>query len=273
MTSPDPRSGDAPRPRGRLLGKRASQAPPAASPAPPAPPELRPPEFAPAELGEPPEFEVVGGAPPAKRPLPLEVWHVLREDANGWCRGKLWEVRLPVLLFFVYILARSLLEEEYTNFFFGGINLAFHEMGHALFRFFGEFMMIAGGTILQCLVPLIAAFAFWRSQRDYFGVAFSLGWFGTNAFGCAIYASDARGQRNLPLVSPWGQSFGRDGNGDWTRMLSKLNMLEWDTTIAFCFNLAGVLAFLLALALGGWLLWRMHASRSEPKPPPPEWAT
>lgn len=257
-TAGGPRSGPPrPKPQGRLIGGAR---------------KARAQESAPEPLAAPPEFEVVGGAAD-ERPLPLKVWGWLRDDASDWCRGKSWEVRVPVMLLFVYVLFRSVVEEEYTNFFFGGINLGFHEMGHALFRYFGEFMMIAGGTILQCLAPLIAAFALWRTQRDYFGVAFSLAWFGTNAFGCAIYASDARGQRNLPLVSPWGQSFGRDGNGDWTRMLSKLDMLKWDTTIAFWFNCAGVLAFVLAIALGAWLLWRMHASRSEPPPPPPAWAT
>jgi hypothetical protein len=32
-------------------------------------------------------------------------------------------------------------------------NLVVHEGGHALFGYFGEFMKVAGGTILQLLVP------------------------------------------------------------------------------------------------------------------------
>lgn len=226
----------------------------------------------PAEPPSEPQFEIVGGAADERSTL-TKLLHFFRDDASDWCRDRSWEIRAPVLLFFVYILVRSVVEEEYNNFMFGGINLGFHEMGHALFRFFGEFMMIAGGTILQCLIPVIAAVAFWRTQRDYFGVAFCFGWLGTNAFGVAIYASDARGQRNLPLVSPWGQSFGSDGNGDWTRMLSRLDMLDWDTKIAFLFNCVGVLSFLVGIALGSWLLWRMHKTRSEPRPPPPDWAT
>lgn len=194
-------------------------------------------------------------------------------DLKEWARGRSWEARVPVLLLFVYLLVSyALRDAEYTNFLFGGINLGFHEAGHALFRVLGSFMEIAGGTILQCLAPVLAAVAFWRTQRDYFGVAFCWAWLGTNAMGCAVYAGDARGQRNLQLVSPWGQSFGSDGNGDWTRMLSRLGMLEWDTTIAFAFRCLGYGSFLIAIAFGAWVLWRMHRVRQEPPPPPPSWA-
>lgn len=271
----DPSDSEAPRsepprpePRGRRIRAKSEGEPARFGPPRPLPDSARP-------IPEPnptPEFEVVGGASD-ERPALLKLAHWLADDASEWCRDRSWEIRAPLVLLFLYILVRSVVEEEYTNFLFGGINLGFHEAGHALFRIFGEFMMIAGGTILQCLIPLIAAVALWRTQRDYFGVAFCLAWFGTNAFGCAIYASDARGQRNLALVSPWGQSFGQDGNGDWTRMLSRLGMLDWDTKIAFLFNCVGVVAFLLAIALAAWLMWRMHATRSEARPPPPEWAT
>ena len=222
---------------------------------------------------EPPSFEIVGGAgPDAGAPYPLQVLRYLRDDARDWCRDRSWEVRLPVLIFFVYVLARSLTELEYGSFIFNGINLGFHEMGHIVFRPFGEFMTIAGGTILQCLVPLIAAVGFWKAQRDYFAVAFSLGWFSANCFNAAIYAADARGQLNLPLVSPWGQGFGADGMGDWTRMLGRLHLLEWDGTISFLWQVLGTASMLAGLALGAWLLVEMHHSRKLPPPPPPSWA-
>lgn len=222
---------------------------------------------------DPPSFEIVGGASPeAPAPYPLQVLRYLRDDAREWCRDRSWEVRLPVLIFFVYVLARSLTELEYGSFLFNGINLGFHEMGHILFRPLGEFMTIAGGTILQCLVPLIAAAGFWKAQRDYFAVAFSLGWFATNCFNAAIYAADARGKLNLPLVSPWGQGFGADGTGDWTRMLGELNLLEWDGAISLAWQALGTGSMLAALALGAWLLVEMHHSRKLPPPPPPSWA-
>lgn len=223
-------------------------------------------------MDEPPHFEIVGGVQPAADSPLKRVLFTLRDQAREWCRDRSWEVRVPVLLFFAYVLFRHLSQHEYGNFLFNGINLGFHEMGHIVFRPFGEFLMVAGGTILQCLVPILAALGFYWTQRDFFAVAFCFGWFATNCFGCAIYASDARGMLNLALVSPWGQGFGADGNGDWTRMLGRLGLLEYDTTISFAWKVLGTGSMLACFALGGWLLYEMHRSRSLPPPPPPAWA-
>ncbi|RMG17103.1 MAG: hypothetical protein D6731_04690 [Planctomycetota bacterium] len=206
------------------------------------------------------------GLPPEDpRPASLlaRLGTALREDAEQWCRERSWEVRVPVLLFFAYLWVRHLGSLEYGSFLFNGINLGIHEAGHILFRPFGEFLMLAGGTILQLLAPVVAAFAFWKTQRDYFAGAFCLGWLGTNLFNCAVYAADARGQLNLPLVSPWGRGFGADGVGDWTRMLGRLGLLEWDTTISTAFRWAASASFLLCLLFGAWLLWQMHRARRE----------
>ena len=222
-----------------------------------------------------PERPVVVGTRPDALASDLPPWLArldqvrvaLRDDALEWCRDRSWEVRVPVLILFAYILFRHLTQIEYGHFLFNGINLGVHEAGHILFGPLGEFMMLAGGTILQCLVPVIAAGAFWKSQRDYFGVAFCFGWLATNCFNCAIYAADARGALNLPLVSPWGQGFGADGAGDWTRMLTKVNLLHWDTTISSAWKLAGTASMALCFLLGGWLLWQMHRARNAPPPP------
>ena len=38
--------------------------------------------------------------------------------------------------------------------------LVFHEAGHVIFSVFGRFMAVAGGTLLQLLVPLALMVAF-----------------------------------------------------------------------------------------------------------------
>lgn len=184
----------------------------------------------------------------------------LRDEAVAWCRGRAWEARVPVLAYLAYVWFRHFGELEYVPL-LGGLNLGIHELGHVVFRPFGEFLMVAGGTILQCLAPIVAAILFYRQQDDFFAVAFCLGWLGTNFFSCGTYAADARGQLNLVLVAPGAQAFGQDGFGDWTRMLERFDMLAWDSTISLAFRAAGSASMLLALALGGWLCWHMARSR------------
>lgn len=200
----------------------------------------------------------------------------LRADATEWCRDRSWEVRVPVLLFMVYLLFQHVRELEYQNFFLGGFILGTHEFGHVAFSLLrSEFLTVAMGTGLQWLAPLIAAGVMWKAQRDYFGMAFCLGWFGCSAFSSATYVSDARGQLGLILVSPWGGArLSTEGDrGDWQYLLDTFGLIESDTKFAFLFKVVGVLSILAGIALGVWLCWTMQRLRDEPPPPPPEWAT
>ena len=39
--------------------------------------------------------------------------------------------------------------------FLDAVDLAVHETGHLLFRLFGEFLMIAGGSLFQVIMPAV----------------------------------------------------------------------------------------------------------------------
>lgn len=183
----------------------------------------------------------------------------LRRQAIEWCQDRSWKIRVPVLIYFLYVLVNHWGNLEYSSL-LGSLNFAIHEGGHVLFSPFGEFMMTAGGTILQCLAPMFAMAMFYKTQKDFFGIAFCFGWLSTNFFHCGTYAADARGQLNLVLYSFGGQSFGADGVGDWSVMLGKLGMLEWDTTISWSFRAAGTVSMLVCFALAIWLMWIMARS-------------
>jgi len=131
------------------------------------------------------------------------------------------------------------------------LNFGIHEMGHVVFAPFGDFLCAAGGSLLQCLAPVAAALVFLR-QRDYFAIAFALGWLGTNLYGVAVYVADAR-SRALPLL---GLGSGEPQH-DWNFLLGRLGLLRSDRFLAGVLRLGGGLAFALALALGAWLLVRM----------------
>src|SRR6478672_13833919 len=75
--------------------------------------------------------------------------------------------------------------------FLDNVDLPIHETGHLIFSPFGEFMMVAGGSLFQVLVPLIFAanFAFW--QRSYYSAAIVMLWAGQSLLNVWVYASDA----------------------------------------------------------------------------------
>lgn len=133
---------------------------------------------------------------------------------------------------------------------FKGLDLGIHEIGHVVFSPFGEFLAVAGGSILQCLVPIASMVMFFR-QRDYFAIAFAWGWLAINLFDVATYAADARIMA-LPLVSPF--AGGDEPIHDWNYLLSHMHLLNLDTTIAMLIRLFAVFSMLLCLILGGWLV-------------------
>lgn len=117
--------------------------------------------------------------------------------------------------------------------------LAIHETGHVVFAFFGEFIRMAGGTLLQLIVPLLLVFGFLKG--DYRpGVQFSLFLLGHSLLNVSVYAQDARRQI-LPLVG------GRHVRHDWNWMLGTLDILHWDQAIGYFFVFLAVVVFTIMI--------------------------
>jgi len=123
-----------------------------------------------------------------------------------------------------------------------------HEGGHLLFRFFGEFISVAGGTFLQLAVPLMLATYFFF-QRQAQGVAFCLFFMFEQFLPIATYMADARAQE-LPLLTI---GDGDDVIHDWNYLFGKLGLLQHDTQIAGTVRIAGWLGMLGVVA---WFVWR-----------------
>jgi len=176
----------------------------------------------------------------------------LLDDARKWSAGRSWLVRLPMLIWFARIAWGHWSSPEYESF-LGGINLGIHEFGHLICSPFGQFVTVAGGSFVQCLVPVISIFMF-RRQEDYFAFAFSSLWLGTNLHGVSRYIGDAR-KLQLDLVSP----FGGDGEviHDWNFLLNRMGLLHFEVEIAAVVRVTSYLFLLAGVLWGGWILWQM----------------
>jgi len=71
------------------------------------------------------------------------------------------------------------------------INLVFHEAGHLLFGFLGEFITVLGGTMLQLIVPMVFTVYFILWRQDSFAATATFWWFGENFLDIAPYIYDA----------------------------------------------------------------------------------
>ena len=175
-------------------------------------------------------------------------------DVAEACRGRRWWVRLPAIPFFAYVWLRHARDPSYHSV-FGGLNLGVHELGHFVFAPFGDVLGALGGSLLQCLVPIVGMGMFLQ-QRDLFAVAFAWGWLATNLFEVATYAGDAVAMR-LPLVTPGG------GHAihDWNYALGALGWLRHTDAIAHAIRAGGHLSMAIGLAGMTWLVAEMRNDR------------
>ena len=184
-------------------------------------------------------------------------WQSMCGQIENWCQGRIWYGRALLLLWLAWVGVQHLRDPLYSSL-FGGLNLGIHEAGHLLFRFDGEFLAVAGGTILQLAAPLGAAIMFLR-QPDYFALSVCGAWLATNFYNVATYMADARAME-LPLLSVGGG--GGEIIHDWHYMLSALRLLSWDTQLASLTRLIAFLAMWASIAFGAWMLWKMAKSKT-----------
>ena len=146
----------------------------------------------------------------------------------------------------------SLMSNYSGNSFMHLVNLPFHEAGHMVFRIFGQFMMMLGGSLTQLLVPFICLVAFLVKTRDTFAASVSLWWLGQSLIDLAPYINDAR---RLQLMLLGGVT-GRDVEDfhDWEFILRNLGLLEYDHLLARTAHLSGALFIICALLWGGYIL-------------------
>ncbi len=122
-----------------------------------------------------------------------------------------------------------------------GANFIFHEAGHVLFAFFGEFLRILGGSLTQVAIPVMCTGYFVR-QHQVAASAATLFWTGESITHVAIYIADARVMA-LPLHG------GEAVIHDWNYLLGRLNLVNHAESLGRLAFALGVIAILSALGL------------------------
>lgn len=141
------------------------------------------------------------------------------------------------------------------------IDMAFvpiHEGGHLLFSYFGQTLMVAGGTLLQLGVPVMLA-VYFAFQRQLPGTAFCSFFFFENFLNVATYMADSR-RMELQYVTVGDPNLAEH---DWFTMFSQMGVLEHDTQIAAVVRAIGWLG-MIAVAI--WFWWR---TRPDDRPESP----
>jgi len=120
------------------------------------------------------------------------------------------------------------------------VDLPIHETGHLLFRLFGEFMMIAGGSLFQIIVPAVfVGYFYWHEK--YYSAAIVLFWVGQSILNVWVYAADAVVMQ-LVLIS--GMTGSEGSFHDWNYMLSTTGLLGSTKLVAGIIRMIGTLVII-----------------------------
>ena len=188
------------------------------------------------------------------------------DDAPGRLRRLLWHVPervdatrfwLRVVLLVVFaiwglnLIALDHREGEMGASFLHGPLLVFHEAGHVVFRVFGEWVGVLGGTLGQLLMPAVLGVALLVRNRDPFGAAIGLWFVGVSLLDVAPYMYDALHPQLMLLTGTTGE----DGPHDWIYLFSSLGWLAKAQTIGTATHRLGAFVVLLAIVWGASVLW------------------
>ncbi|MEO8856680.1 MAG: zinc ribbon domain-containing protein [Burkholderiaceae bacterium] len=131
--------------------------------------------------------------------------------------------------------------------------LVFHEAGHLVFRAFGEWVSVLGGTLGQLLLPLVLMVALLR-KPDPFGAAIGLWFLGVSVLDIAPYMYDAL-HPQLMLLSG---TTGEEGGHDWIYLFRSMGLLTRAQRIGGLTHTLGALVIMVALGWAGWVLRKQH---------------
>jgi hypothetical protein len=135
------------------------------------------------------------------------------------------------------------------------VDLPIHETGHLIFRLFGEFMMIAGGSLFQVIVPVIFAVYFLRKDQ-LFSAAMVLFWVGQSVLNVWVYADDAV---RMQLVLTSGMTGSEGSFHDWNYLFTQTGLISYHTALSGLIRAAGTLIILAAAGSAIYLSFFEHS--------------
>jgi hypothetical protein len=143
-------------------------------------------------------------------------------------------------LFIVYFCSAAI--DPMQGSFLDNVDLPIHEFGHLLFRPFGQFLMVAGGSLFQVIFPAVfVGYFIW--QRSWYSAAIVLFWVGQSILNVWVYASDAV---VMKLVLTSGFTGSEGSFHDWNYLLTATGLLSSTKIVAGIIRLAGTLVIITA---------------------------
>ncbi|MEP6704169.1 MAG: zinc ribbon domain-containing protein, partial [Acidobacteriota bacterium] len=122
------------------------------------------------------------------------------------------------------------------------VDLPIHETGHLVFRLFGEFLGVAGGSLFQVIVPAVFV-GYFGMRMQYYSAAVVLFWVGQSILNVWVYASDAV---VMQLVLTSGFTGSEGSFHDWNYLLTRTGLIGSTKLIAGIIRALGTMVIISA---------------------------
>ena len=143
--------------------------------------------------------------------------------------------------------------------FLDNVDLPIHETGHLIFRLFGEFMMVAGGSLFQVILPAVfVGYFLWRKQ--YYAAAIVGLWVGQSILNVWVYAADAV---RMQLVLTSGFTGSEGSFHDWNYLLERTGLLNSTNKVAGVIRFIGTLTILASVSAAVYFAIRPEPATDE----------
>lgn len=125
------------------------------------------------------------------------------------------------------------------------VDLPIHETGHLLFRPFGQFLMVAGGSLFQVVMPAVfVGYFVWHEK--YYSAAIVFFWVGQSILNVFVYAQDAI---VMQIVLTSGLTGSEGSFHDWNYLLTETGLINSTKKVAGLIRLLGTLCIITASVL------------------------
>jgi hypothetical protein len=136
--------------------------------------------------------------------------------------------------------------------------LFIHEAGHIVFRIFGTYAGVLGGSLFQVVLPLAGSLSMLLRRRAPFPAAICVWFAGVGFVDFAPYVYDAQNPK-LPLI---GGGTGRDSFHDWRFLLDRFDWVRFSKPFGFFTYWTGLFVMLLGLVWAGIILFLQSKNRA-----------
>jgi len=122
------------------------------------------------------------------------------------------------------------------------VDLPIHETGHLVFRPFGEFLSVAGGSLFQVILPAVfVGYFVWNLK--YYSAAIVLFWVGQSVLNVYVYAADAV---VMQIVLTSGFTGSEGSFHDWNYLLTETGLIGSTKAVAGIIRAVGTLVIIAA---------------------------